>query len=189
MTIKSGLELYEPKVRVDLLGPDGNVFVLIKTAMVWGRKRGMSQSDVDALRDEMMSDTYDHAIKVFDREFGDMCDLYLPKSSAEQKIVEKTTKVVVKERVEREARRFREAICLNNFGYEDCFEVGLSYRVTRRGNKAMKVEDMMGEVQEVLIERFGEVTEVINEDVEPYNVESDLESLKYCIPLFISSSD
>ena len=51
---------------IDLQGPDGNVFCLIGCARQLAKQL---EKDPDAIANEMMSDDYDTAIKVFKREF------------------------------------------------------------------------------------------------------------------------
>lgn len=61
------------KIEIDLTGPQGNVFYLLGAA-----KRLAKQLDLDGdkIVAEMMSDDYENAVQVFDREFGDFVILY-----------------------------------------------------------------------------------------------------------------
>ena len=162
MTIRSGLEFQHDRVKIDLSGPDGNVFVLIRTGMDWGqRHKGWSKEEAEEFRDEMMSGTYDDAVEAFDREFGEYCDIYLPPTMEERQMVEEATEMKKKLEIVKEAQKFYEAVCKNNSGYEDSFEEGIAYRVVKRGKSIITVEDMMGEPKEVLAERFGTVEEVV----------------------------
>lgn len=63
------------KPTIDLHGPDGNVFALMGHARKLGKQLGFSGEKAKALREEMMSDSYQNAIEAFDREFGDYVDL------------------------------------------------------------------------------------------------------------------
>lgn len=60
------------KLEIDLDGPEGNVFCLMKIAKDFCRQLGW---DHEPIIKDMMSSDYEHAIKVFDGKFGDMCDL------------------------------------------------------------------------------------------------------------------
>jgi len=60
------------KREIDLNGPQGNAFVLLGYASEWGKQLG---KDVTAIKKEMKSGDYENLIKVFDREFGSVCDL------------------------------------------------------------------------------------------------------------------
>ena len=46
------------------------------------------------------------------------------------------------------------AVCVDNTGYEEYFEVGVSYLVKKRKDGYVIVEDMLGEDREMLAERF-----------------------------------
>ena len=74
MAIKDAKELRQGKIKIDLTGPEGNVFFLIKAVGTLGRQLGMK--DVEAIRKDMMSSDYDHAVQVFDKHFGEYVDLY-----------------------------------------------------------------------------------------------------------------
>jgi hypothetical protein len=60
------------KREIDLTGPQGNAFCLIGIARNWGKELG---KDTKAITTEMMSGDYENLVCVFDREFGDICDL------------------------------------------------------------------------------------------------------------------
>lgn len=61
-----------PRTRIDITGPDGNAFALMAIA-----KSFCSQLDRDfpPIRSEMMGGDYENLLQVFDREFGEFCDL------------------------------------------------------------------------------------------------------------------
>jgi len=73
MAIKSVKTLNRGKRKINLLGPDGNAFVLLGIAKDLCRQLG---KDWDTIKTEMMSGDNDNLINVFDREFGDYVDLY-----------------------------------------------------------------------------------------------------------------
>lgn len=71
MTIKSIDALPKGKTKIDLTGPDGNVFFLIGTAKTLAKQLGL---DFDQIQKEMMSSDYENAVQTFDKYFG--VDLY-----------------------------------------------------------------------------------------------------------------
>ncbi len=71
MTIKSKSNVDQRPV-IDLTGPDGNAFCLLAYASRWSRHLG---KDTAKIHKEMTSGDYEHLVEVFDREFGDYCDL------------------------------------------------------------------------------------------------------------------
>lgn len=60
------------KPTIDLRGPDGNAFVLMKIAKKLTKMLG---KDENAIFKEMTGSNYDNLVKVFEREFGDYVDL------------------------------------------------------------------------------------------------------------------
>jgi hypothetical protein len=66
----------EKRIEIDLTGPDGNAFVLMKWAEVLGYQLGYSRNRVAAIRKVMMMGDYEGLVKVFDREFGDFVTLW-----------------------------------------------------------------------------------------------------------------
>jgi hypothetical protein len=68
------------QVEIDLTGPDGNVFNLISIATglakLLNQRRGAEYFDVAALREDMMSSDYEHAIEVLEKNFGHMIIMY-----------------------------------------------------------------------------------------------------------------
>ncbi len=73
MAIKSVEELNNTKQKIDLTGPDGNVFMLMSYARQYACQLNM---DGQAICDDMMSSDYEHAVQVFDDAFGEYVDLY-----------------------------------------------------------------------------------------------------------------
>lgn len=56
---------------IDLTGPDGNAFTLIARVGSLGKLIGKTTEEIEAIRENMMSDDYEHLIQVFDDAFGD----------------------------------------------------------------------------------------------------------------------
>jgi hypothetical protein len=63
-------------IEIDLNGPEGNAFSLMKQAEVLGRKLEYSEQKITAIRKVMMMGDYDGLVKVFDREFGHIVTLW-----------------------------------------------------------------------------------------------------------------
>ncbi len=63
-------------IEIDLSGPDGNVFYLIRNVSTLAKISGHTKEEVDAIRADMMSGDYQHAINAFDDAFGDFVTLY-----------------------------------------------------------------------------------------------------------------
>jgi hypothetical protein len=61
------------KIEIDLTGPEGNAFCLLRIAQNLSKQLG---KDSKKITDEMKSKDYENLIKVFDREFGDFVILY-----------------------------------------------------------------------------------------------------------------
>lgn len=98
MAIKPKEEMYRPdKIEIDLSGPEGNAFYLMGLARKLYRKKYPEQTDgfrvsqglakkldpelelkspEEIFMEEMMNGDYEHLLKVFDDEFGDMVTLY-----------------------------------------------------------------------------------------------------------------
>jgi|TARA_R100000479_G_C6215558_1_gene139752 hypothetical protein len=60
-------------MEMDLTGPEGNVYVLIGTAMNLARQFGY---DDEMIKEQMMSGDYENAVQTFDKHFGDYVTLY-----------------------------------------------------------------------------------------------------------------
>ena len=56
----------QTKLKIDLSGPQGNVFYLLGTARVWAFHLGL---DIAKIEDEMMASDYKNALEVFKRYF------------------------------------------------------------------------------------------------------------------------
>jgi hypothetical protein len=78
--IKSIKDKKEGRVEIDLTGPNGNVFCLISIATdlakLLNKRRGNNYFDIPALQKDMMSDDYEHAINVMEKNFGHMIIMY-----------------------------------------------------------------------------------------------------------------
>ncbi len=59
--------------QIDLNGPEGNAFVLLGFAQQWAKDLG---KDAKSISDEMRSSDYKNLVKVFKREFGNVCEVY-----------------------------------------------------------------------------------------------------------------
>ena len=73
MTIRDIKTLKNRRQRVDLTGPDGNVFVLMALANKWARELALDDERIIA---DMKSSNYEHAVDVMEREFGEHVDFY-----------------------------------------------------------------------------------------------------------------
>jgi hypothetical protein len=60
------------KIEIDLLGPDGNAYVLLGYASRWSKLLGR---DPKPIISEMMESNYRHLVEVFQREFGEFVEL------------------------------------------------------------------------------------------------------------------
>ena len=60
----------EYKVEINLNGPDGNAFALMRKAKYLGVKLDLSKDEIDSIVKEMMSGDYANAVKTFDMYFG-----------------------------------------------------------------------------------------------------------------------
>jgi len=67
-------------IEIDLTGPDGNVFYLLgvakKLTRTLNERRGNEYLVWKDIQADMMSDDYDHAIDVFEENFGHIVILY-----------------------------------------------------------------------------------------------------------------
>lgn len=68
------------KIEIDLTGPDGNVFYLLATAKKLTKtlndRRENEYLVWDEIKEDMMSDDYDHAVDVFEEHFGHIVIMY-----------------------------------------------------------------------------------------------------------------
>jgi hypothetical protein len=59
-------------IEIDLTGPDGNVFHLMKRGMIFCTQLGLNHKD---FLNEMTSGDYENSVKVFDKYFGQFVKL------------------------------------------------------------------------------------------------------------------
>ena len=64
------------KIEIDLSGPDGNAFVLLKLASNLCRRFGYSEEKRERVLDEMRLTDYEGLLYTLDREFGDYIILW-----------------------------------------------------------------------------------------------------------------
>jgi hypothetical protein len=55
---------------IDLTGPQGNAFALMRTARNLGKQLEMTTEQIDGLIADMMSSDYENLLQVFDKAFG-----------------------------------------------------------------------------------------------------------------------
>jgi len=63
-------------IQIDLDGPGGNAFALMKAAQALGRKMGYSEEKITAIRKVMMMGDYEGLLNVFEKHFGDSVILW-----------------------------------------------------------------------------------------------------------------
>jgi len=73
MAIRKKSALRRRKIEIDLTGPEGNAYCLLAYAEDFCKQLG---KDWKKISEEMMSGDYENLLKVFDREFGSIVDLY-----------------------------------------------------------------------------------------------------------------
>lgn len=74
MAIKTKSDI--KKQEIDLLGPEGDAFVLLGYAYTLHKQTGgISNKTWTEIQNKMTSGDYENLITVFDREFGDYVDL------------------------------------------------------------------------------------------------------------------
>jgi len=74
--IRSADEMPQRMIEIDLRGPKGNAFALIKFARQLGRQLGYSKSKINGIVKVMMLLDYESLIRTFDSQFGDYVILY-----------------------------------------------------------------------------------------------------------------
>ena len=75
MAILNKAEMPHTRPQIDLSGPAGNVFNLMGLVKIYGRQLSLTPQEIFIIQEEMMSDEYDHAVAVFDLNFGRFVDL------------------------------------------------------------------------------------------------------------------
>ena len=76
MTIRSKSEMPLRGIEIDLTGPEGNAFILLRYAQSFGRQLRYSEHRIKCILDEMRLSTYEGLIYTFDREFGSFVTLW-----------------------------------------------------------------------------------------------------------------
>lgn len=67
--------IHRGKPEINLNGPEGNAFVLLRYAQRLGKQLGFTPDQLNEVHEEMISSDYEHLIKTFDAHFGDYIDL------------------------------------------------------------------------------------------------------------------
>lgn len=78
MTLKIKENKPFEKIKLDLTGEDGNVFAVIGLGRKISNKIGI---DFKPIQKDMMSSDYGHAIRVFEKHFGDFVDIEMDNST------------------------------------------------------------------------------------------------------------
>ena len=60
-------------IEIDLTGPQGNAFFLLRTAKNLAKQLGLDSNEIQK---EMMSGDYENLLQVFDKNFGSIVTLY-----------------------------------------------------------------------------------------------------------------
>ena len=81
MTLKIKEEKRFEKIQLDLTGEDGNVFYVMGLGKKIADKIGI---DFDPICKDMMSKDYGHAIRVFEKHFGDFVDIEMDSATMRQ---------------------------------------------------------------------------------------------------------
>ena len=63
------------RVEINLNGPDGNAFALMRKTKYLGVKLDLSKDEIDSIVKEMMSGDYDNLVEVFKTNFGQLVRL------------------------------------------------------------------------------------------------------------------
>ena len=63
------------RVEINLNGPDGNAFALMRKAKYLGVKLDLSKDEIDNIVKEMLSGDYDNLVEVFITNFGQLVRL------------------------------------------------------------------------------------------------------------------
>ena len=61
------------KIQIDLTGPDGNAYCLLRYAKQYANQFNL---DYKAISNDMMSGDYEHLLEVFDKNFEEFIDLF-----------------------------------------------------------------------------------------------------------------
>ena len=74
--IKNIEEKIDVRPEINLLGPEGNAFVLMGYADQWSRQMGFKSEKKDAIIKDMMSGDYEHLLSVLEEHFGEHVIFY-----------------------------------------------------------------------------------------------------------------
>lgn len=74
MTIKKKSE--KGRIEIDLTGPEGNVFVLMGYAQRLTNQLELDSTKAREIIEDMQSSDYEHAVDVFEKNFGNYVTLY-----------------------------------------------------------------------------------------------------------------
>ena len=74
--IRDRKEIQNKPLEIDLSGPNGNAFVLLKLASDLGKRMGMSYDEIERIQEEMRLSTYELLLLTFDKYFGQFVILY-----------------------------------------------------------------------------------------------------------------
>ena len=65
----------QPKLVIDINGRDGTLYSLLGHVRTLGTKRGFDPARISEIRDEICRASFESAVTVFQREFGDMVEI------------------------------------------------------------------------------------------------------------------
>lgn len=63
------------KRSIDIDGPAGNAFALMGQAQSFAKQCGWPKNKTSEMLEDMQSGDYEHLIHVFDKHWGEICDL------------------------------------------------------------------------------------------------------------------
>lgn len=63
-------------MKIDISGPQGNAFAIMSIAECMGRQLNRPEDEIRKINDQMMSGDYTNVLRVFNREYGSVVDLY-----------------------------------------------------------------------------------------------------------------
>lgn len=63
-------------MKIDISGPQGNAFAIMSIAECTGRQLNRPEDEIRKINDQMMSGDYTNVLRVFNREYGSVIDLY-----------------------------------------------------------------------------------------------------------------
>lgn len=63
------------KIEIDLSGPDGNAYALLRYAIDYGKQLHFPKEKINQIITDMKSSDYENLIQIFDKHFGHIVDL------------------------------------------------------------------------------------------------------------------